>query len=83
MNSLGCFPFVDGRRDGAGALPGGTFGGVHAALPGARAGAGMRPPQVNRAVAGAGPRYNKADLMDVFYKMKSEVRCRVGSCIYA
>lgn len=43
----------------------------------------MRPPQVNRAAGGAGPRYNKADLMDVFYKMKNEVRVRVPTCISA
>lgn len=65
--------YADVRRDAAGALPGGTFGGVHAALPGARAGAGMRPPQVHRGAAGGGPKYNKADLMDVFHKMKNEV----------
>lgn len=64
-----CSICADGRREGSGALPG-TFGAV---LPGARAGAGMRPPQLNRAAGGAGPKYNKADLMDVFFKMKNEV----------
>eukprot|EP00892_Ulva_mutabilis_P006955 jgi/Ulvmu1/4631/UM002_0362.1 len=62
----------DGKREGAGALPNGTFGGPQNVLPGARAGAGLRPPNANRAAAGGGTKYSKADLMDVFHKLRDE-----------
>lgn len=68
------FSISDGRREGAGALPNGTFGVAHGVLPGARAGVGLRPPQAHRAAAGVNTKYSKADLMDVFHKMKDEVR---------